>query len=419
MDPAHWIDTFGYRLTHICDKFSDIVQILEISLEYEPCLQSVYQVLKNCCPNLKKLRINFEDNEYEPDLGIEILPGPLLRRPNLTLLKVTCEVQVTPSLTSLLQLIVNASPNLRKATIPWGFYPNFANSKRLDSLRVELDFPWPIEYAMEDFKPVELSRLLKKVGDQLVNLTFSRPGNYLMPPCDKAYNFKNSSKTRFKLPRTMSKLQKFENEMVDIFQHQRLDIERLPALKTLRIGKILEKSRRVDKLLENLYKAEKVFTSVENLAILEIQDPKLLDGLKTAFPNLKRLELDTRCKKYFKGELGEMLNTCKGLEGLKYLHLMVSTFSEPRLNIILTLLDSAELYKELKVFEILIFRGTVRGDLTEEEMDLFKKLLVAMNGMDRVTIHNFHVGEESRKKILDFMVSNTMSVSKFELFRGG
>ncbi|XP_035716508.1 uncharacterized protein LOC118439365 [Folsomia candida] len=45
---------FGFgRLTHFCDKFSDIVQIMELSIEDEDCLKYIHQVLTNCCPNLR------------------------------------------------------------------------------------------------------------------------------------------------------------------------------------------------------------------------------------------------------------------------------------------------------------------------------------------------------------------------------
>ncbi|XP_035708221.1 uncharacterized protein LOC118435857 [Folsomia candida] len=428
--PILWIDPFAYRLTHFCYKFSDIVQIFEISFDYAPCLPSIFQILKNYCPNLKQFRIAYEffdDDDSDLDFRQEILPnlsGPLLLRPKLTLLTVRSDVQVTPPLANLLQLVVNASPNLREVTIPWGFYPDFASSKHLSSLRVELDARRTIEDALVDLKPSELSRSLSQVGDQLINLTFSGPDNYLLPKRNEAYNLNNSNRTKFKLPRKMSKLQKFENNLLDVFQHQRLDIGGLPALKTLKIGKILKKSRDVDELFENINQEKMVLQSMRNLTINEMHNPKLLEGLKTTFPNLESLELNTRCEIDFKGEVTTMnldvvLNACKGWEGLKYLNLRLPNFS-PNQHVIQSLLDRSDLYKELKTLEILIYRGNYeRRDLTKNEMQQFKKLLVAMDVMNRVSIHNIFVSKKSRWKILNFMVSNGMSVTKFKIFQGG
>ncbi|OXA55152.1 uncharacterized protein LOC118435535 [Folsomia candida] len=424
-EPTHWIDTFAYKLAHICDKFSDNVQILEITITYSACLQPIFQILKNCCPNLKQLEINYEANEDESDFSTEILPLPLPLKPKLTLLTVTSEAQVTPSFTRILQLVINASPNLREATLPWGFYPDLSNSKLLDSLTVEMNIVRPFKEVLAEFKPSELSNLLNQVGDQLVNLSFSCANNSGLPTMYEVDDWNDLNLTRFHFPRKMSKLQKFENNLLDVFQHQRLDIKRLPALKTLLIGNVSEESRGVDELLENIYQSKKVFVSVRNLAILAIQDPELLEGLKTAFPNLEKLELDTGCKIDFDGatgmmELDEVFNVCKGLEGLKHLNLALPQFSKPTLNVVQTLFDRADLYKRLKTLEIFIYmRIKVRGDLTEEEMELFKKLIVAMNAMDRVTIRNFYFSKESLRDLLDFMVSNKMSVDKFRMFQGG
>lgn len=343
-NPSDWIDIFAYRLTHVCDKFNDSVQILEITVDYAACLQSVFQVLKNCCPNLKQLEISYDLNEDESlDFNKEILLGPLLPKPKLTLLTVRSEVKVTPSLTSLLQLVVNASPNLREATIPWGFCPDFANSKLLGSLTVKLELTRRIEDAMAEFKPLELTRLLNQVADQLVNLGFSHFDHYGMN-YNEAYD---SGRRRVHLPKNMPKLQKLGNKMVDIFPLQ--DIKVLSALKTLEIGKIFKKSRVVDELLENMYRANEVFANVRNLTIFEIQNPKLVHGLKTAFPNLERLELDTRCEKDFnralaRMNLGVVLNALKGWEGLKHLNLKLPNFSRKR-DAIQTLLNAADLYK--------------------------------------------------------------------------
>ncbi|XP_035713720.1 uncharacterized protein LOC118438081 [Folsomia candida] len=134
--------SIDWRLMHICGKFGDWVQILEIYLSEEDCLKSTCQVLKYCCPNLKQLRI---DCDFVDARNVDLFPPDeeqiLPVKPNLTLFTLTCldfdpEIWFVPAIAILIQLVVKASPNLREVTIPWGFYPNLANSKCLESLTI-------------------------------------------------------------------------------------------------------------------------------------------------------------------------------------------------------------------------------------------------------------------------------------------
>lgn len=45
-DPKTCMYVFASRLTHFCDKFSDTVQILELSIDDEDCFKYIHQVLK-------------------------------------------------------------------------------------------------------------------------------------------------------------------------------------------------------------------------------------------------------------------------------------------------------------------------------------------------------------------------------------
>ncbi|OXA53524.1 uncharacterized protein LOC118435869 [Folsomia candida] len=428
-DPTRCIDSFATTLMHTCDKFSDLVQILEISVDYEECLKTVYQVLRNCCPNLKQLRIGFTFSPYrrKRSRGCEILPEPLPEpKSNLTLLAVSSN-RVTPFLTNLIKVIVAASPNLRNVTLPWGFFPDFANSKRLDTLLIVLDGPQIIDIAREDGNLSELSRILAQVGDQLVRLTFC---DYLRKEDVLLIDFGNLNPTGFRLPtRKMLKLKKFRNQMADIFQCDDLlrNIESLPVLETLVIGKVSIKSNCVDEILRNIFHSGKIFQTMKNLKIFEMHEPTLLDGLKTAFPNLESLEVKTFSRTDFRGDVSRMelsvvLDAFGRWEGLKRLLLRVTVFPDKLVNVIRALLEGKELYKELKMFEtgILKFENNVtRHELTTEEMDLFKQLLLAMNRMNKVIIHNLPLGEESLKTISDFMVSNKLAVPKFRISKGG
>lgn len=214
--PSHSINPFTYRIMHICDKFSDRVQILDIFIEFEDCLQVIFQILKNYCPNLKQVHIVHFRDEYESDIDAEILPAPLQIKPNLTWFTVYCVKNVTPSLTTLIQLVMDASPNLKKVRIPWGFYPDLGNSKCLDNLAITLNEVRPMVVALTEFNLPELSRMLGQVGDQLVTLQFEHAD---IEGVSNRLDFKNSLPTaRFRLPRNMSKLVSFQNDMIDIFQ---------------------------------------------------------------------------------------------------------------------------------------------------------------------------------------------------------
>ncbi|OXA47618.1 DNA mismatch repair protein Msh6 [Folsomia candida] len=57
-------------------------------------------------------------------------------------------------------------------------------------------------------------------------------------------------------------------------------------------------------------------------------------------------------------------------------------------------------------------------ELSEVEMDMFKQLLLEMDGMDRVTIHKISFGEDLVENILTFMESNNLDVGKFRLYDG-
>lgn len=60
------INLFASRLLHVCDKFNERVQILDVSVHSEECLPSIYHILKDCCPNLAQLRIKVEPGTTSP-----------------------------------------------------------------------------------------------------------------------------------------------------------------------------------------------------------------------------------------------------------------------------------------------------------------------------------------------------------------
>ncbi|OXA40194.1 uncharacterized protein LOC110860771 [Folsomia candida] len=409
------------KLSHLCISFSDRVEILDMRINYEDCLKSISLVFRNSLPNLKQLRIRFaffDDNEeYDYVPKREIFVTPLPEKPNLTVFNLKSEVvAASPILTSFAQLVVNASPNLREATLPWGFYPDLERSKFLDTLTLELDDARGLDVALKQLNPSELTRMLDQVGGQLLHLSFSYSTFHYGKSMTEDYHVvDNSTPPGFRLLRKMPKLRKFDNEMIDIIQHSDLwqDIGRMPALKSLRIGKIWKDSTSVDTSLKNLFEKQHIFTNVADLRIHELHDPRLLDGLKTAFPNLQKLWLDN---KEAGMELGVVLKACVGWGGLNHLHIGLPTYAKKMWDIVKALLDCAELYKDLKSLEIETHSWDLTWhDLTETELHVFKEALYSMKGMDRVVIRDLYFGDESRRNILDVMASNEMPMWKFKV----
>ncbi|OXA39440.1 uncharacterized protein LOC110861149 [Folsomia candida] len=418
--PTTTIDFFASKLLHVCDKFSHRIQILEFSLYSEECLPPIYLILKNSCPNLTQLLISVTRRAtlttYNPS---ELLFPPMQPKQNLTMFAVSvprnlANYSVLPHFT---QLVVNAAPNLKEVTLPFGFCPDFAPTNRLDSLTIGQDYFWPTEVD----KLSGVSKILDQVGDQLVTLRLGKAGMTM------------TDRFEIVLPgRKMSKLRTFRNQMVDVFRCDDLFKNiagTMPCLTMVELGEAFKASNRLDEILQDLSNSRQIVGTVTNLVLIGVYDPNLLEGLWPVFPNVGKLQVNS-----FYGtklswltvsctELGVVLTTCGGWRGLKHLILGVSSYPRNVADIIGDLLDNKDLFKgKLKTLKIKLLKCMYypsSHDLTTDEMNLFKKLLMEMVEMDEVTIFFLHFGVESRRQIKDFMVSNKMEVSKFKMFQGG
>lgn len=225
-----YLYSFGAKLMHFCDKFSEIVQILDISIHSEHCLRYVYLALKNHLPNLKELRINCYIGALEARID---QPGALAPKPKLALFALICRLKEdTPFVTSLARRVIKASSNLREVTLPWGFHPDLSRSKCLDTLRIALD-----DIKGKDvvyFNGSELGRMLNQVADQLVTLSFGED--------DESWDFLEPgtwNRMAFRFPRRMQRLKTYRNLMIDVLECTEIlnDIEKMPVLETLVLGK--------------------------------------------------------------------------------------------------------------------------------------------------------------------------------------
>ncbi|OXA39695.1 uncharacterized protein LOC110861075 [Folsomia candida] len=413
-------ESFVPNLTQICDQFGDTVQILELSIAVQTNLPAVYQLLKNSCPNLQQLRISClstQNSASSTDLipGGEIVP---VRRSLTSFMVTTVEVEVTAHLSSFIDVVINASPNLKEVTLPWGVSQDLSNSKCLNSLTIALDNADPREIVKAEDKLSDLSRMLCQVSDQLVTLNFDYVD--INGEFDKTNNFK---KNQYRLPtEKMSKLRTFQNRMTDVFRCDDLLPIILPNLKTLMIGKAYEKSKCVDEILQTIcHSNNKIFPNMKNLTVMELHDPKLLNRLVTAFPNLDMLNLDMLKTTDFAGKksrmkLGVVLKTCRGWKALKHLELALPKYPEDIEDVIQALLKAKELFKQLKTFTLTTLDcDNEIYDLSEDEMNLFKKFLIAIRGMERVEISSLCFTKESAESIHAFMALKKMSVDKFSV----
>ncbi|XP_035712078.1 uncharacterized protein LOC118437266 [Folsomia candida] len=128
-----------------------------------------------------------------------------------------------------IQLVITAAPNLTKVTLSWGFFPNFVNSKYLDSLTIAVDHME--QKHLTHIALSELSRILDQVSFRLVSLFFVNLNPFLKQEQDCVV-----SDSEFQLLRKiLPKLRNFRNELPQIFLSE--DIQgNLTALKTLMIG---------------------------------------------------------------------------------------------------------------------------------------------------------------------------------------
>ncbi|XP_035716215.1 uncharacterized protein LOC118439215 isoform X1 [Folsomia candida] len=385
------------KLMHLCDKFGDLVEILDVIIhDEEDYLNSIHLILQNCCPNLKRLRISSPFTNLYYHNYKKILEG------------------LPP------KEVVNAAPNLAEVTIPWKVFPDLANSKRIHSLTIALDGVRPDDIFQADDKLSQLEKILAQVGDQLVTLRFGSVTDKAVIPT----GFNSFKYSGFNLPKKMSKLQYFRNHMVDIFECGDF-LQNTKSLKTLVLGKAFTWLKSLDEILKNIFAKKKIFGNGTSLTLREIHDLRLFDGLKAAFPNLERLALDTYGETDWRGRVSEMeldvvLRACVGWKSLKHLDLALPTFPEEIAYVIHDLLYAGDLYKRLKTLQIMGHREILRCTLTDEELEKFKQVIVALDAVeDKVIIDNFSFGQESVSNIKDFIRANKMNLPKFAIFLGG
>lgn len=104
-------------------------------------------------------------------------------------------------------------------------------------------------------------------------------------------------------------------------------------------------SRCVEETLEIMYEKKTILSSVIKLKISEMHDPRLLEGLKTAFPNLRELIVTTSEEMDSRGEvsgmeLGVVLKACGDWGTLKHLEIVVPSYPKQIMDIIQALLDA-------------------------------------------------------------------------------
>lgn len=349
------LDSFASEVTNLCAKFTNLIHILDLTVDQEFYMKTILHILQNFCPNLKQFRLTctFFACSTRRNPAPEEEQVPLSLKPNLTSFTLSVR-NVAPLFPSFAQLVVNAAPNLGKVTLPMGVCPDLGHSTQLDSLTIALDATKPSgPIAQEDCRKLsELSRMLDQVRDQLVHLNICCVNDSGIKWVNERYDYGSlPQKVGFQLPRRMWKLERLRNETLHTFQCSDLfqNVENVPVLSTLVIGKTFKDSRWVHEILRNVCESNNVLGSMRDLTIIEAHDASLLAGLVTAFPNLERLKVDTFYRMDFRGdmsgmELGVVLKVCAGWKRLKHLNLALSTYPEQIGDVIKALVDARELY---------------------------------------------------------------------------
>lgn len=322
------------KFIHFCDKFSKHIERIRIApvrnLEIFPNQEYVlFSTLSRCCPNLKSIYLNLETFEKHCSLGSKRSTSPQflgcqpLHRPNLTNITVMCDPYVKNPC-ALTQLLVSSAPNLANLFLSCNNFPALDTCKSLQSLEIYCHNG--IARTLVNF--VQLEMMLSHVAPNLVSLSFTRP------ECsdDFSDNFCYSTgisslkKNSFKIPR-MPNLVEFRNELIDVFpcgeSLEDISAMRMPSLKKLTFhnSHVEERDKCVDDLLANVVTRKDYFSwegiGVTNLKTSEIRNPKYISMLKTPFPHLTKLVVDSDRLKF-----EETMQACASL-GLVQLKLSI------------------------------------------------------------------------------------------------
>ncbi|XP_021962011.2 uncharacterized protein LOC110857707 [Folsomia candida] len=359
------------RVIHVTNKFNLFLEHVTINFYSEHLIPTLYEILKTCCPNLKRLEICFEFTGFGHSLDDNSYgTSPLCIRPMLTFIKIL-DLTVHTGFFKMTQLVLNSAPNLTHFTYHGDKFPDLSRNVSIKMIT----FGWRSTRLL---RCNGLKKMLDQVKDQLEFLHVKSNGTGSTVLID------------VRLPK-MKRLKEFRNEVLDCFscgdQLQDIYTERMPCLERLLIFTI---EQNLTELLRTISRQSRIlFSGVKHLHVPRIDDPEVIVGLKMSFPKLESLTIDQRNLEPQIIELGSNLRACTSL-GLKYLKLFLLDPCDKLSEVIRDLSTLKELFPSLKTLEIEFHsykkRVTDDLDLIVDGTEKMKQWFLAMKGLENVTI---------------------------------
>ncbi|OXA47994.1 hypothetical protein Fcan01_16867 [Folsomia candida] len=397
----------------VCMAFREFVQFLDITINHEHLVTSLYGILANYSPNLTRLTVNYSPISHNSESIPTIETTTFQKHTKLTELNLMCKSGSHLNvLFETIKTLILSAPNLLAVKIPANFYPDFSPCKKLRSLSVTTNVIFPT--TMPDFSFDELTRMLQQVSGTLETLEFEdlvkifdRMQVYEGNAAGSAFSgrvFQNIAK--------MGKLTHLRNDLINIFScgDGLEDVSKMPFLKSLHISKSFQPPHfgNLDDLIGKIGKY--VFGTVAELNLREIHDPELIGKLNISFPSLTFLSITSGRGRNSLGEIsplkiGPILEACSKLEGLAYLILEIPTYPEKLSEFVGALMKCGHFLESLTTFMLHHhnYERQMRDDLTVENgIPELEQLLKSLRKIGTIMLDDVVFSPETLKNVESF-----------------
>ncbi|XP_021961554.1 uncharacterized protein LOC110857246 isoform X2 [Folsomia candida] len=399
--PAHQkICTAETKLLYVSEHFSPTVVDLTVTFAGEDVIPTLYKILKNYCPNLKRLKICVQRTTHDPlRLGSPDALVPFSLRPKLTSVEIHDFLENSRFL-EMTQLILNSASKLTRLIYRGKYFPDLSQHLALKSITLDMD-KLTTKNSPTGSGVHGLNKMLDQVKDRLEFLHILG-----------THENEESPLVDFHLPR-MKNLKEFRNNLLDLFncgdRLQDICSARIPTLETLEIFKWEDS---LDDLLQNIKEEKGLFSGVKNLHLSYVDNPESIIGLRTAFPSLEVLSIQQLHLDDVITEVGPHLRACASL-GLKYLDLGLANHHRQLSKFLQGFSNCGKLVPGLQNLEMRLV--SVYDDLKRvaDGTRLIKQFLLKMRGLEDVTISGILWQEETWKWMMSFIDKNKIPI-KFD-----
>ncbi|OXA40405.1 uncharacterized protein LOC118439378 [Folsomia candida] len=409
---AQHLSSAESKLLQISGQFGHFIEDLWVDCDHADFIPTtLYKIVQNCLPNLKRLRVNFveslENADEESNINVDFYPCTLHKLISLRIEDVTNH----PGALKMTQWLLNSAPNLTYYFSDGNQLPDFGRNGSLK--RVELNVSL-IE--VSDLQSANFLRKLNKILDQVkdtVELFYLRVGREL------PYQFETGIGPRdLHIPR-MKKLKEFENSALNLFscgdKLQNIGTARMPNLQSLWLSACTSDTTLCD-LLRNVMKEKDLFKEVENLHVENLHPVEVIAGLKTPFPKLENFSIyhDDMYSCLF-SKVQSYLEAFAAL-GLKYLEIKVLVYvnKDNFSRFIQGFSNFGKLLSSLRGFKIRFNEKrndfSEDLDLIEDRMAQMKQWLLQMKGVDDVYISGIRFTRETWEWMEIFIQENKIPI---------